>query len=192
MTDWAEALAGPVETVAVRLLGSTLSVAGVVLAVTEVEAYGGTEDPASHAHRGRTARNATMFGPAGHLYVYLSYGMHWCANVVTGSEGVASAVLLRGAAVRAGLELVRERRGEGPADHALARGPANLARCLGVDRSSDGLDLRHRLRLGPPVLGWRAGPRVGVSRAADVPWRFWIEAERSVSAYRRSPRAPPP
>ena len=168
----------------------------VIVALTEVEAYNGADDPASHAWRGRTPRNAVMFGPPGHLYVYFSYGLHWCANVVCGPPGLASAVLLRAGRVVEGLDLARVRRGSGIADSALARGPACLTRALGVDGRQDGLDLGSggplALRAGDPVsVVAAAGPRVGVSRAVDRPWRFWVPGDQTVTAYKRSPRAGP-
>jgi DNA-3-methyladenine glycosylase len=188
--------------VAPSLLGWNLSHTSeegtVTVALTEVEAYAGQVDPASHAYRGPTARNEVMFGEAGHLYVYLSYGMHHCCNVVTGPHGEASAVLLRAGRVVEGVDLARQRRGERPADTALARGPGNLCRALGLDRRHNGADLVGdgglRLRPGVPVdpATILLGHRVGVSLAHDVPWRFWLEDEASVSAYKRSPRAPLP
>ena len=178
----------PVLHVAPDLLGVVVSHAGVSVRLCEVEAYDGPDDPGSHAYRGRTARNATMFGPAGHLYVYFSYGMHWCANVVCGEPGRASAVLLRGGEVVDGHEEARSRRGPRVAERDLARGPARLAQALGWDRSHDGADLfdgaislRHP-RVSPGEV--RTGPRVGLSQAADRPWRFWIDGDRYVSAYR--------
>jgi DNA-3-methyladenine glycosylase len=183
-------------TVAPEMLGWRLShttdEGTVTVELTEVEAYEGLDDPASHAYRGRTPRNGVMFGPAGHLYCYFSYGMHWCANLVCGPEGVASAVLLRAGRVVEGVDLARERRGA-IADRDLARGPARLTKALGLGRPEDGADL---LGDGPvrlrPVRSERSvsqGPRVGVSRAAARPWRFWLAGDRTVSAYRRSPRA---
>lgn len=175
------------------LLGRTLHGHGVAVRITEVEAYGGVLDPASHAYT-RTARSEIMFGPPWRLYVYRSYGMHWCANVVTGPTEQAAAVLVRAGEVVDGLGLARERRGDVP-DTRLARGPGNLAQALGItgeDLGTDLLDDTSPVRLGPepddppPIT---AGPRVGVSKAADVPWRFWITADPTVSAYRRSPRA---
>ena len=197
--DLGRLLAVPAEEAALVLLGCTLSHRApdgtVTVRLTEVEAYAGEADPASHAWRGRTPRNAVMFGPAAFLYVYLSYGMHFCGNVVVGTEGSAAAVLLRAGDVVEGEDLARARRGPAVRAHALGRGPANLMQALGVDRSHDGAAL---LAEGPLVLEHhgsvdparvRTGPRVGVSRAADVPWRFWLDGEPSVSAYRRSPRA---
>jgi DNA-3-methyladenine glycosylase len=181
-------LTGPVEQVAPALLGCLVTGHGVTVRLTEVEAYGGLRDPGSHAFRGPTPRSAIMFGPAGRLYVYFSYGMHWCANVVTGPEGEASPVLLRAGVVLAGRELARERR-RTARDRDLARGPARLAQALGLDKSSLGLDLldpRSPVRLlegegGGDVL---TGPRVGLSAAADTPWRFWLRDEPTVSPYR--------
>lgn len=196
-------LAGPVEEVAPRLLGATVTAGGVVVRLTEVEAYDGDQDAGSHAFRGRTPRNAVMFGPAGRLYCYLSYGMHVCANVVTGPEGRASAVLLRGGEVVDGLAEARVRRGDRP-DHELARGPANLCRALGVGLHHGGTELLGTgsavvLSLAPtaptaptgPDARMAQGPRVGLTGAPDRPWRYWLAGERSVSAYRRSPRATP-
>ncbi|MFC3965748.1 DNA-3-methyladenine glycosylase [Nocardia jiangsuensis] len=188
-------------TAARRLLGATLWSGPVGLRIVEVEAYGGDQagpwpDPASHSARGRTARNAVMFGPAGALYVYLSYGMHMCANVTTGPDGTAGATLLRSGEVLAGLDVARSRRPAARTDAALARGPGNLGSALGLSLADYGTDLTDpatsiRLELGPPLpdAAVAAGPRVGVSLAADVPWRFWLPDSPAVSAYRRSPRA---
>ncbi|MGI8901180.1 MAG: DNA-3-methyladenine glycosylase [Nocardioides sp.] len=192
---WPEALRGPVQEVAPRLLGAVLRHGGVAVRLTEVEAYDGPEDPASHAYRGRTPRTEVMFGPPGRLYVYFSYGMHWCANVVTGPDGRASAVLVRAGEVVEGIEVARRRRGAPVDDLRLARGPANLACCVGLDRSCNGLDLTERLILDDAAgrSGQvSVGPRVGVSHAADVLWRFWLSGDPTVSAYRRSPRAVSP
>jgi DNA-3-methyladenine glycosylase len=191
-------LARPSYEVAPMLLGWTLTSVTdegtVVVQLTEVEAYDGENDSASHAWRGQTARNATMFGPAGFLYVYRSHGLHWCMNVVTGPEGAASAVLLRAGRVIEGEDIASARRGPAVTERGLARGPGCLGQALGVTGDDDGTDLtwdaglylqpRHESR---PLAN---GPRVGVSRAADVPWRWWISGEPTVSAYRRSPRAP--
>jgi DNA-3-methyladenine glycosylase len=192
--DLRAVLAGPVEAAAAGLLGCTLSAGGVTVCLTEVEAYAGTGvDPASHAHRGRTARNAVMFGPAGFAYVYFTYGMHWCLNVVTGVEGTASAVLLRAGAVVSGVDAARARRPAVRRDVDLARGPARLCAALGIDRSAYGLDLLapdSPVRLAPPARAVppsavSAGPRVGVTGAHDLPWRFWLTGDPTVSAYRR-------
>ncbi|MBZ5736204.1 DNA-3-methyladenine glycosylase [Nocardioides sp. TRM66260-LWL] len=199
--DLRTALGGPAHAMAPRLLGAVLSSGGVALRITEVEAYGGGDDPGSHAHRGRTPRNATMFGPAGRLYCYFTYGMHTCANVVTGEEDEGCGVLLRAGEIVDGLELARSRR-PGASDRDLARGPARLTRALGIALDDDGTDLssgRIRLRLPPTHVDpgeIRTGPRVGLRAAADVPWRFWLAADPTVSAYRpaaplRSGRAQP-
>jgi DNA-3-methyladenine glycosylase len=180
-------LTGRVDEVARALLGASITRAGVTVRLVEVEAYAGESDPASHAARGRTPRNAVMYGPAGHWYVYLSYGVHWCANVVTGATGQASAVLLRGAEVVAGHDLARSRR-PGRPDGTLARGPASLAAVLALTGPDSGepVSVTTGQPAGPHVV---SGPRVGVSSAADVPWRFWLPGEPGVSAYRRaSPR----
>ncbi|MFI0796155.1 DNA-3-methyladenine glycosylase [Micromonospora rubida] len=189
----AELLAGPVVPAARGLLGCRLSTDGVTVRITEVEAYAGTAgDPASHAHRGRTPRNAVMFGPAGHAYVYFTYGMHWCVNVVTGPDGEASAVLLRAGEVVEGVEAARARRTAVRRDVDLARGPARLCAALGIDKAAYGRDLlgdgpvRLRPAAGPvPDAAIAAGPRVGVTGAHDVPWRFWIAGDPTVSDYRR-------
>lgn len=182
------------EEVAPRLLGATISHAGVTVRITEVEAYAGERDPASHAFRGRTARNAVMFGPPGHLYVYFTYGMHHCGNVVCGPEGTASGALLRSGEVVDGLDLARERRGARVRDLDLARGPGRLGQALGLTLAVGGADLCAdgpvRLVLDVyPVEAVATGPRVGVSTAADVPWRFWVADDPYVSRYVRSPRA---
>ncbi|MGH3385457.1 MAG: DNA-3-methyladenine glycosylase [Nocardioidaceae bacterium] len=170
------------------LLGARLSHGEVVVRITEVEAYDGANDPASHAYRGETPRNAVMFGPPDHLYVYFTYGMHWCANVVCGADGDPSAVLLRAGAVESGLDLTRARRG-GIRDRDLARGPARLCQALGITGEHNGVDLRgaSALVLTPSALPpdrISSGPRVGVSTAADRPWRFWVTDEPTVSVYR--------
>ena len=184
--DLGELLRGPAEEVAPRLLNAVLRHGDVAVRLTEVEAYAGPADPGSHAFRGRTARNEVMFGPPGHLYCYFTYGMHVCANVVTGPEGTASAVLLRAGEVVDGLEVARSRR-PGSSDRDLARGPARLCRALGIELSHGGTDLRTgeiTLEVGTPPARWEAGPRVGLRGAPDRPWRFWTPGERSVSAYR--------
>lgn len=182
------------------LLGARLTANGVTVRVVEVEAYRGPEDPASHAYRGVTERNRVMFGPAGRLYVYRSYGIHTCMNVSTGPDGTGWAVLLRAGAVVEGEETARGRRGAGRPAAALGRGPGNLGSALGVRLDDNGADL---LDGGPIALALapagavddacvRSGPRVGVSVNADVPWRLWLAGEPAVSAYKRSPRADPP
>jgi DNA-3-methyladenine glycosylase len=184
----------PVLAVAPALLGALVEHDGVVVRLTEVEAYDGGEDPASHAFRGPTPRNAVMFGPPGHLYLYFTYGMHWCANVVCGPAGKASAVLLRAGEVIEGEPLARSHRPDVKPLHALARGPANLVRALGLGPHDNGRDVCSpgpvRLLRGPTVSApaIRSGPRVGIRAAADRPWRFWLADEPSVSAYRPAAR----
>jgi len=188
-------LAGPVLDVAPTLLGATLRCGDVAVRITEVEAYAGADDPGSHSFRGRTPRNATMFGPAGRLYVYFTYGMHHCTNVLCGPVGEPSAVLLRAGEVIKGTETARERRPRST-DRDLARGPARLCRALAIDLCDDGNDLAHgrvQLQLGEPPDAdlVSSGPRVGLRGAPDYPWRFWLTGERSVSTYRpAAPRAP--
>ena len=185
------------ERVAPRLLGShiTSRVGGqrVTLRLTEVEAYGGVgNDPGSHAFRRRTPRNETMFGAPGELYVYFTYGMHWCVNIVTEREGVASAVLLRAGAVIEGVEHARARRATSRRDSDLASGPARLAVALGISGSEDGQDVLGaespvRLILRPPVAADAIGSsaRTGVSGAgASIPWRFYLRDDPTVSRYR--------
>ena len=231
----------PSTEVAPDLLGCVLwhaSPAGLVAArLVEVEAYRGAIDPASHAFRGRTARNAVMFGPPGHAYVYFSYGMHYCVNLVCQPAGCGEAVLIRAGAVVAGAELARRRRfgppdaagsaggistaaataddtsravaSSGPAARAgsrvrsrdvdLARGPGRLCQALGIDRSLDGADvcgLEGPLGISPSASAGSSvaaaadtivtGPRVGISRAADLPWRYWLAGDGHVSVYRSS------
>jgi DNA-3-methyladenine glycosylase len=221
--------------VAPELLGCVLehqTPAGLVaVELTEVEAYAGASDPASHAYRGKTVRNAVMFGPPGHAYVYFTYGMYFCVNLVCAGNGSASAVLLRAGRVIAGEDLARARRTKAKAVsfRDLARGPGLLCLALGIDRSQDGADvcvpdspLRMRwpdastaarsdqkpdadttvrsdqtlLARGddppkPPRRTVASGPRVGVSKAAEVPWRFWWEGDPTVSPYRTAvPRRP--
>ena len=203
-----EFFARPSVEVAPDLLGRVLeheTPAGLVaVELTEVEAYAGRSDPASHAYRGKTRRNAVMFGPPGHAYVYFTYGMHFCVNMVClGEEGSASAVLLRAGAIIAGEDLARARRARGPgvvASRDLARGPARLCQALAIDRSLDGADvcvaqspLRVRAGAGNPARSAKilTGPRVGVSSAAEIPWRYWYEGDPTVSVYRpHVPRRP--
>jgi DNA-3-methyladenine glycosylase len=202
-----ELLSGPALQVAPILLGatllSTIEGAQVRVRITEVEAYEGALDAASHAFRGQTKRNAVMFGEAGQLYCYFVYGMHWCANVTCGRPGTAAAVLLRaaeildGEAVAQGRTRASTRTRLSPAK--LASGPARLARVLGLTGEHTGLDLldpRSPVQLtglqvagprapeGEPPADYRTGPRVGVAAAAEHPWRFWLPDEASVSAYR--------
>ncbi len=184
-----------------RLLGATFLGRDVSVVVVEVEAYGGTPDgpwpdAAAHSYRGPTGRNAVMFGPAGRLYTYRSHGIHVCANVACGPDGTAAAVLLRAGVIRTGLDIARSRRGPLAATAGLARGPGNLCSALGITMADNGVDLFDphspvRLVLNDNHTGVR-GPRVGVSQAADRPWRLWLPGLAEVSAYRRSPRAPSP
>jgi DNA-3-methyladenine glycosylase len=198
--------ARPVLDVAPELLGCHISHAGVTVRLTEVEAYDGSNDPGSHAFRGPTPRTQVMFGEPGGLYVYFTYGMHWCANLVCGSVGVASAVLLRAGEVVEGLEVARTRR-SGIPDRDLARGPARLARVLALGRDQNGLDTCATDSVfvvlagvsapssGSAGSGMRTGPRVGVSGPggdpAAYPWRFWLQGEATVSAYRAGTVRPP-
>jgi DNA-3-methyladenine glycosylase len=206
-------LAAPAPESAPALLGATLSGKGVTIRITEVEAYFGPSDPGSHGHRGMTDRNRNLFGPAGTLYAYRSYGIHTCVNVVSGATGTSSGALLRGAAVVDGVDVARGRRGGSVSDVQLARGPGNLGAAigavLGTDDGTSVLDgsgpyvltlapgLEARIAAdGPaavlaelatdPRIAW--GPRTGVAGIAGgvgFPWRFWLPGEPSVSAYRR-------
>jgi DNA-3-methyladenine glycosylase len=183
----------PVLEVAPELLGAVLVLGPVAVRLTEVEAYDGADDPASHAFRGMTRRNAVMFQGPGLLYVYFTYGMHYCANVVCGPLGRPSAVLFRAGEVIDGLADARQRRAGVAPDAALARGPANLVRALGLGPADNGRDVctddSLRIRAGQPAADRvRRGPRVGVGSAADRPWRFWLADEPSVSAYRPAAR----
>jgi DNA-3-methyladenine glycosylase len=194
--------------VAPELLGCHISHSGVTVRLTEVEAYDGSNDPGSHAFRGPTARTQVMFGEPGGLYVYFTYGMHWCANLVCGSAGSASAVLLRAGEVVEGLDLARTRRPRSH-DRDLARGPARLAQALALGRDQNGMDTcavdspfvaradRPDASAASPGARVRTGPRVGVSgpggEGTAYPWRFWLEGEATVSAYRAgTPRPPKP
>ncbi|HUH69233.1 MAG TPA: DNA-3-methyladenine glycosylase [Mycobacterium sp.] len=184
-----------------RLVGATITGRGVRAIVVEVEAYGGVPegpwpDAAAHSYRGLDGRNAVMFGPPGRLYTYRSHGIHVCANVVCGPDGTAAAVLLRAAALADGADVALARRGESVPTVALARGPGNLCSALGITMADNGIDLFDpaspvTLRLNE-AHGAISGPRVGVSQAADRPWRLWLAGQPEVSAYRRSPRAPAP
>ena len=200
--DVAEVLARDSLQAAPALLGAivtTTSPEGTVsVRLTEVEAYRGEADPGSHAFRGRTARNASMFEAGGIIYVYFTYGMHHCVNVVTGPEGLSRAVLMRGGEVVAGVELARRRRPAARNDRDLARGPARLCAALGLDRADDGTALggpgsRVSLALPEPGLNpeaarIRTGPRTGVAGPGGdgeaYPWRFWLEDEPTVSPYK--------
>ena len=176
-----------------RVLVRTTPDGPIALRLTEVEAYDGPNDPGSHAYRGRTPRNDVMFGPPGHVYVYFTYGMWFCMNLVCGPEGTASAVLLRAGEITEGAELARKRRLSAQNDKELAKGPARLATALDVDRALDGTDActagdtpLHVLTGTPaPPDQVRNGPRTGVSGDGGVhPWRFWIDNDPTVSPYR--------
>jgi DNA-3-methyladenine glycosylase len=203
-----EFFARPAPEIAPRLVGCVLrrdSPEGTVaVVITEVEAYAGLTDPASHAYRGPTARNEVMFGPPGHAYVYFTYGMHFCVNLVCEPAGAVSAILLRAGRVIEGADLAAARRwppGDGEAgpgarrrpERDLARGPGRLCQALGIDRALNGADAVDphsplRVSAGPdgpvPAAQVRAGPRIGISQAVDVPWRFWLAGDDHVSPYR--------
>jgi DNA-3-methyladenine glycosylase len=177
-----------VHDVAPELVGATLLVAGVGGTIVEVEAYD-AHDPAAHGFGGRTRRNAAMFGPPGHAYVYRSYGLHWCLNLVCEDEGVPSAVLVRALEPLAGLEAMRARRGlDEP--RLLCAGPGRLAQALGVTRDHDGLPLDappFELCPRPRPIELASGPRIGITRAAERPWRYGLAGSRFLS--RPFPRA---
>ena len=195
-------LAGDPVDVAPHLLGAVMAVRGddgvVAVRLTEVEAYRGEADPGSHAYRGRTSRNAVMFEAAGGIYVYFTYGMHHCVNIVCGPEGLSRAVLVRAGEVVEGIGLARRRRSAARVDRDLARGPARLCQALGLTRADNGLRLGRagtRIWLVPPEAGRepdaaliRSGPRTGVAGPGGggeaYPWRFWLDGEPTVSPYR--------
>ncbi|MBA3374523.1 MAG: DNA-3-methyladenine glycosylase [Actinobacteria bacterium] len=174
--------------VARDLIGATFLVDGVGGVVVETEAYA-PDDPASHSYRGRTSRNATMFGPPGHLYAYRSYGIHWCANVVCGDDGIGAAVLLRALEPVYGVAAMRDRRGLD--DIALlCSGPGRLCQALGISGEHDGHPLdRLPLQLHPPdsLQQIVCGQRVGITRASERPWRYAVRNSAFVS--RPRPRA---
>lgn len=214
-------LEGHAVDVAPSLLGTLLVVGGRVGRIVEVEAYGGADDPASHAHRGPTARNASMFARAGTLYCYRSYGIHTCANVVTGAVGEGQAVLLRAVEPIEGLDDMRRDRPAARRDRDLTNGPGKLCQAMGITLDHDGLDLcdpRSAVRLvaqraraaGPVVAAGvvaaggegadaaadaapvrASGRRVGITRAAERPWRFWIDGSPHVSPHRAGAEAAP-
>jgi DNA-3-methyladenine glycosylase len=198
--DLGTTLSGSPEHAAPLLLGahlvSTIGGDGQVrVRISEVEAYKGSDDPASHAFRGRTRRNGSMFERPGTLYVYRSYGIHWCANVAAGPEGVGWGILFRGGEVIDGLGVARARRGR---EDELANGPGKLAQALGIDHSHNGsylLDVSSPLRLepgSPPDLVM-ATPRVGISQARDRPWRFVaVTAATGPTGRGETPRLPSP
>jgi DNA-3-methyladenine glycosylase len=177
-----EFFARSVHEVAPELVGATLLVNGIGGEIVEVEAYD-HEDPAAHGYRGRTARNTAMFGPAGHAYVYRSYGIHWCLNFVCGEEGVPDAVLVRALRPTHGVETMRSRRGvEG--ERSLCSGPGKLCQALGITREHDGRRLDrppfelHEREREPELV---VGPRIGITRAAELPWRYALEGSPFVS-----------
>jgi DNA-3-methyladenine glycosylase len=173
--------------VAPWLLNKLLVCDGRVGRIVEVEAYRGAEDPASHAYRGQTRRNAVMFGPPGRLYVYFTYGMHWCANVVCATEGVAQAVLLRALAPVAGVEKMRASRPAARRDRDLCNGPAKLCQALGITGADNGSDLLGGSAIVlcddgvPPPGEPGSGARVGITSATEVPWRWWVAGDANVS-----------
>ena len=191
----------PADIVAPQLLGAVLRRGPVAVQLTEVEAYLGEADPASHAYKGLTPRCATMFGPPSHLYVYASYGIHRAGNLVCSPDGTAGGVLLRGARVLAGMDVVRERRGAKPVDEALARGPGNLGSAMGFDLNLNGLEVVQveepfdldqpvsdnalYLHEGDNVPEFRVGPRIGITKNADAPLRFWMPGDKTVTTPRR-------
>jgi DNA-3-methyladenine glycosylase len=179
------------------VLESTTPEGVVAVRIVEVEAYRGEDDPASHCYRGRTPRNEVMFGPAGHLYVYFVYGMHFCANISCLPDGEPAAVLLRAGEVLSDVGMARVRRPTARRDADLARGPARLAALLGLTREHNGIDVTDptspvRVRAEPPVdpAIVRTGPRVGVAAGHTTPWRFWIDGSSAVSPYRPGRGAP--
>jgi DNA-3-methyladenine glycosylase len=174
--------AGSVHDVAPELVGATLLFDGVGGTIVEVEAYD-HEDPAAHGYRGRSARNASMFGPPGHAYVYRSYGIHWCLNFVCEAEGVASAVLIRALQPTGGLDVMRARRGlDDP--KLLCSGPGRLCQALGITGEHDGLPLDHppfQVHARPRGAEVATGPRIGITRAAERQWRYGLVGSRFLS-----------
>lgn len=178
----------PADIVAPQLLGSVVYFRGVAIRLTEVEAYLGAEDEASHTYRGRTARNAAMFGPPGRLYVYISYGIHRAGNLVCAEEGIGQGCLMRAGEIVEGEDIARQRRGDVPF-HRIASGPGNLGKALGLDTKDNGLrvngpELRVVSRETIPEIA--TGPRIGISKNAEAPLRFWVPGDQTVT----SPRWP--
>ena len=181
--------------VAPELLNKVLVRGGVAGRIVETEAYVGAIDPAAHAYRGKTPRNATMFGPPGHLYVYFIYGMHWCINPVCADEGIGNAVLVRAVAPLAGIDEMRERRLRARRDVDLCNGPGKLAQAFAITRSEDGADLVNGAGGGITIVDDGVPPpddpgrtaRIGLSVAADLPWRWFVRGDRNVS---RTPPVP--
>lgn len=191
------------ETVAPQLLGATLrrttGEGTVAVELTEVEAYPGVGDPASHTYNGPTPRCVTMFGPPGRLYVYASYGIHRAGNLVCCDEGTGAGILMRAGRVVEGLDLARSRRGPKPTDDGLARGPGNLGAVLGLDLDLNGSEIRQddaedapgfTLTAASSPVEQVAGPRIGISKNVDAPLRFWIPGDRTVTTPRSRPRTP--
>ncbi|WP_420098104.1 DNA-3-methyladenine glycosylase [Corynebacterium sp.] len=193
------------ETVAPQLLGATLRRATpdgtVAVVLTEVEAYPGANDPASHTYKGPTPRCLTMFGPPSRLYVYASYGIHRAGNLVCREEGTGAGILMRAGRVVEGLDLVRRRRGAKPTEDGLARGPGNLGATLGLDLDLNGSVISQEepsthgeradgftLTAAPSPVDWAAGPRIGISKNVEAPLRFWIPGDRTVTTPRGRPR----
>ena len=171
-----------VHDVAPELVGATFLFEGVGGTIVEVEAYD-HEDPAAHGYRGRTARNASMFGPPGRAYVYRSYGVHWCLNFVCEAEGVASAVLIRALEPTEGLDTMRARRGLDDR-RLLCSGPGRLCQALGITGEQDGLPLDRspfQVRARAREEQVLTGPRIGITRAADRPWRYGLAGSKWVS-----------
>jgi DNA-3-methyladenine glycosylase len=174
--------------VAPELLNKVLVHRGRAARIVEVEAYAGGEDPGSHAYRGATRRNASMFGRPGLLYVYFTYGMHWCANAVCGDEGEGVAVLLRGAAPLDGIDEMRAARSRARSDRDLANGPAKLCQAMGIDGSFDGADLVRAERdvtivddgVAPPAVPV-VTTRVGLRAGGEHPWRWYVAGDPHVS-----------
>jgi DNA-3-methyladenine glycosylase len=184
-------LAGDPVALAPRLLNKVLVRGERAGRIVEVEAYKGGRDPASHAYRGLTTRNAVMFGPPGHLYVYFTYGMHWCANVVCGPELEPSAVLVRALVPLQGVDAMRLARAAARSDRDLCNGPAKLCQALGITGADNGADLLGNgvVRLlddgTPPPKRPGRGPRIGISVATEKRWRFWVVGEECVSGSHR-------
>ncbi|OFT81831.1 DNA-3-methyladenine glycosylase [Corynebacterium sp. HMSC29G08] len=180
----------PADVIAPKLLGCVITMHGVSIRLTEVEAYLGAGDPAAHTFNGMTKRNATMFGPPGHLYVYFSYGLHHNGNIVCAPEGNGQGCLMRGGEVIAGEALARQRRQR--ADRAqipwenLARGPGNLGQALGLTLPDNGTPVSLHMREEAPE--WVTGPRIGISKNVDAPLRFWIPGNKTVSTPRGYPK----
>lgn len=174
--------------VARDLLNKLLWADGRAGRIVEVEAYAGQDDPGSHAYRGKTRRNATMFGPPGHLYVYLIYGVHWCSNAVCGDDGFGTAVLIRALAPTHGVEAMKASRPQARRERDLCSGPAKLCQSLGIDGGDDGSDLvtgDRRILVyddgTPPPERLGESRRVGLSRGVELPWRYYVPGDPNLS-----------